>query len=379
MKKLIALFFISFSALVFGQNMQVQNMANYLRNKDYPKAKAAADAAAVHESTKSSAKMWAYRGDVYKAISDTSARESIDPEAEEKALEAYINCLKLDKENNIYKDEVKYKIVHAAAAAKRKAGFYIHNKQYEKALYCYDLLENALPFDFDQGMKRQNITKEKIMFEKFEMYKFAANKEKTKEYAHKLMDIKYKDPQIFIDMIKLSLVDKDTAAALSYIDKGKALFDDNMALIGIEIDIYLAQKKSAQLMEKLNKAIELSPDNEILYLVLGQVYEKSNDPANAEKQYLKAVEIKPDNELINYKLGAMYFNTASEFNKKYNDLPPKETAKAKEYEEKVKENFRKATPYLEKAYELNPDKAYKQRLLQAYTRLGETEKAAKYK
>ena len=106
----------------------------------------------------------------------------------------------------------------------------------------------------------------------------------------------------------------------------------------------------------------------------------SNDiVAEAEKEYVKALELKPDYEVVNYKLGALYFNQAADYNKKLNDLPPKETAKAKEYEEKVKENFKKAAPYLEKAYEINPDKAYKQRIFQIYTRLGETEKAAKFK
>jgi tetratricopeptide (TPR) repeat protein len=228
-------------------------------------------------------------------------------------------------------------------------------------------------------MKRQNITKEKIMYEKFEMYKAAANKEKTKEYANKLIEIKYKEPRIYTDMVKLSLADKDTASALSYIEKGKTLFEDNMTLIGTEIDIYLARKRTNELKDKLVTAIDLAPDNEVLHAILGQVHEKTGDRENAEKEYLKALELKPDFEIINYKLGAMYFNTAAEFNSKLNDLPPNQAAKAKEYDEKVKENFRKAAPYLEKAYETTPDKAYKQRLLQIYTRLEDKEKAAKYK
>lgn len=355
-------------------------MVNYLRNKDFEKAKTAADAAAIHEKTKSSAKMWLNRGLVYKAIySDTSQKvRDIDAEAAEKALEAFTECLKLDKDV-IYKPEAKGPLVMAAAATNRKANAYVFAKNYDAASKCYDLLEAALPFDFDQGMKRQNITIEKIMFNKFEMYKFAANKEKTKEYANKLIDIKYKDPKLFTDMIKLSLLDKDTVAALNYIEKGKLLFEDNMTLIGTEIDIYLARKKTNELRDKLLKAIELAPDNEVLHAILGQVYEKSNDLENSEKEYLKALEIKPDYEAINYKLGAFYFNSAAEYNKKLSDLPPKETAKATEYENKIKECFKKAIPYLEKAYEANPDKAYKQRIFQAYSRLGESEKAAKYK
>lgn len=371
--------------LAFGtataQSIQVQNMINYLRNKEYDKAKVAADAAAVHESTKGSAKMWMNRGLVYKAIySDTSKKvRDIDPEAEEKALDAFITCLKIDAKENIYKDDVKGPIVMASAATNRKANYYIAQKQYDNAVKCYELLENALPFDFDQAMKRQNITKEKLIYNRFEMYKQIPNKEKTIEYANRLIDMKYKEPRIYTDMTKISLRDKDTTAALSYIEKGKILFEDNMELLGTEIDIFLARKKTNELKDKLKTAIEVAPDNEILHIVLAQIFEKTGDPENAEKELLKAVEIKNDNEIVNYKLGALYFNQAADYNKKLNDLPPSEKAKAKEYEEKVKDYFKKAVPFLEKAYETTPDKAYKQRLFQAYMRLGETEKAAKYK
>ena len=63
---------------------------------------------------------------------------------------------------------------------------YKQNKEFENALYCFDLLEMSLPYDFDQGIKRNNITKEKLIFDKFEMYKYAANKEKTKALVIKV-------------------------------------------------------------------------------------------------------------------------------------------------------------------------------------------------
>ena len=380
MKKIILFLFISYSALSFSQSMQVQNMFNYLRNKEYEKAKSSADAASIHETTKLSSKMWLYRGNVYKAIySDTSKKvRDIDLAAEEKALEAYINCLKYDKDV-IYKEDAKGPLVLTAAATRNKSNYYKQNKEFDNAIYCLELLELSLPFDFDQGIKRNNITKEKLLFDKFDLYKFAANKSKTIEYANKLIEANYKDSKIYTDMVKISLMDKDTSAALSYIEKGKIMFEDNMTLIGTEIDIFLARKKINELKDKLNKAIDLAPDNELLHAVLGQVYEKSGDLVNSEKEYLKALEIKPDYEIINFKLGAFYFNLAAEFNKKLNDLPPKETVKSKDYNEKIIDNFKKAIPFLEKAFESNPDKAYKQRIFQAYSRLGETEKALKYK
>ena len=380
MKKIILFLFISYSALSFSQSMQVQNMFNYLRNKEYEKAKSSADAASIHETTKLSSKMWLYRGNVYKAIySDTSKKvRDIDLAAEEKALEAYINCLKYDKDV-IYKEDAKGPLVLTAAATRNKSNYYKQNKEFDNAIYCLELLELSLPFDFDQGIKRNNITKEKLLFDKFDLYKFAANKSKTIEYANKLIEANYKDSKIYTDMVKISLMDKDTSAALSYIEKGKIMFEDNMTLIGTEIDIFLARKKISELKDKLNKAIDLAPDNELLHAVLGQVYEKSGDLVNSEKEYLKALEIKPDYEIINFKLGAFYFNLAAEFNKKLNELPPKETVKSKDYNEKIIDNFKKAIPFLEKAFESNPDKAYKQRIFQAYSRLGETEKALKYK
>src|SRR5437870_5883931 len=114
MRKMLLVFALVMAARwASAQDIQVQNMVNYLRNKDYPKAKAAADLAAAHESTRGKAKTWMYRGNVYKAIYDTSARDQLDTEAEEKALEAYVNCLKLDKDN-VYKDDVKGNQARAA-------------------------------------------------------------------------------------------------------------------------------------------------------------------------------------------------------------------------------------------------------------------------
>lgn len=379
-KKSITAILIASASLAMAQANQVQNASNYLRNKEFDKAKIAADAAAIHESTINNPKLWMYRGKIYQEIyfSKDAAIKNLDLDAEEKALESYINCLKNDKDN-IYKDEVKGLIVQASAGVSNKANRFVQNKEYDKALICYDLIERALPYDFDQGMKRNNITKEKLMYNKFDMYKYAANKEKTKEYADKLIDIKYKDVKIYTDMVKLSLIDRDTVKALSYIAKGKLMFEDNMDLINQEINIYLARNKTNELKDKLTSAIEVSPDNEVLHAILANLYQKTNENDKAEAEYLKALEIKPDYEIANYNLGVMNFNTGNQWNDKLGALPPKETAKAKEYETKANEYFRKAVANFEKSYEVSPDKATKQQLRKLFLRLGETEKADKYK
>ena len=383
MRNIITAALVTISAISFSQNNQVQNASNYLRNKEFDKAKISADAASVHEATINNPKLWKYRGQIYQEIyfSKDAAVKGLDLEAEEKALDSYIKCFKNDKDN-FYKDEeggARALIVQATAAVSNKANFYKVNKEFDKAIYCYDLLEQALPYDFDQGMKRANITKEKLMYNKFDMYKYAANKDKTKEYADKLIAIKYKEPRVYTDMVKLSLIDRDTTKALEYIGKGKLMFEDNMELVNQEINIYLARNKTDELKTKLNDAINLAPDNEVLHAILANLYQKTNEKDKAEAEYVKALEIKPDYEIANYNLAVMYFNTGNEWNDKLGALPPKETAKAKEYEAKANEYFKKAVVNFEKSYEVSPDKATKQQLRKLFLRLGETEKADKYK
>jgi Tfp pilus assembly protein PilF len=380
MKSILSIIMICATLLVSAQNNQVQNASNYLRNKEYDKAKASADAAAVHDATKNSAKLWMYRGQIYEAIYESKLPEvnKLDDMAQEKAVESYVTCLKLDKDN-IYKDQMKGYLVVSSAALDYKVKYYMSINDYDKAIKALDLLETTLPYDFDQGLKRANITKENLMFSHYKVYSLAGNKEKTTEYADKLIEAKYKDPTIYTNMAKINLQTKDTAKALSYIEKGKMLFDDNMDLINQEINIYLAQKKTDVLKAKLKDAIQLAPDNEILHSILANLYDKTNDQESAEKEYLTALEIKPDYEIANYNLGVLYFNMGNQWNQKLNDLPLDQNKKAKEYEAKANEYFTKATINLERSYEIAPDAATKQRLKQLFTKLGNTEKVAKYK
>jgi len=382
MKQILTIILSCVTVLVVAQNNQVQNANNYLRNEEYDKAKIAADAAATNETTKGSAKLWMYRGQIYQKIYESKKPEvkALDADAQEKAVESFLTCLKLDKDN-VYKDQIKTNmwLVQTSAALDYKSKYMADTKEFDKAIRGLDLLEQALPYDFDGGLKRNNITKENLMLTHFKVYSQSGNKEKTKEYADKLIEIKFKDVSIYTNMAKINLIDKDTAKALSYIEKGKLIFEDNMDLINMEINIYLAQKKTDALKTKLNDAIAIAPDNEVLHCVLANLYDKTNDKDNAEKEYVKALEIKPDYDVANYNLGVVYFNTGNDWGEKINALPLNDTKKAKEYEEKKNEYYRKATVNFEQSYAVSPDKATKQRLRQLYLKLGEMEKADKYK
>ena len=262
----------------------------------------------------------------------------------------------------------------------KATALYRPNKEFDKVIKAFELLEKALPYDPDQALKRNNITKEKLLFEKYKTYIIAQDINKAKELANQLYTIKYKDPSIYTNIAQLALAKNDTITALDYLHKGQTIFEDDVDLLNLEIDILTRQKKLNELKQKLETAVETNPDNETYHAVLGTIYDKLGEKEKAEKEYLKALELNPKNQPVLFNVGAYYFNTGNEWNKKLSDLPPSETKKAKEYEAKANEYFRKAIEYFEEYYTIKPDdKAVKQRLRQLYLRFGETEKADKYK
>ena len=365
-----------------AQNMQVQNAYMYLGEKKYDKAKASADAAVEYETTKGVPKAWLYRGQIYQAIFQDTSRKvnQLDPDAQEKSVESYIKCLQLAKDNKVYKDEVKGGLaVSAASLLNKTENYYLPSKQFDKATAACELLKITIPYDSDELLKRRNVTAENVMYVQYRTCYASKELNKAKELGNKLMEINFKIPAIYSSMTKLSLEQKDTVFALSCLDKGLALFDDNIDLITLQIDVLMMQKKNDLLKQKLESAVETNPDSDVLHSALANLYSKLNDTEKAEKEYMKAIELNPKNEYAQFNLGALYFNTGNEWNKKSNDLPPKEAAKAKDYDAKTDAYFRKAIVYFEQYYQLKQDAAVKQRLRQLYSRLGETEKAEKYK
>ena len=148
-----------------------------------------------------------------------------------------MRCLELDKGNDAYKDDVYGNLVRSVGATRDKAAIYVHNKEYDKALRCYDLLERSIPFDFKQAIRRQNIEENLLTYQRFEVYRKAGEKEKMLEAANKLIDKGYKEAKLYRDMVTVSLSEKDTAAALQYIEKGRMLIENDEDLMTREIDI----------------------------------------------------------------------------------------------------------------------------------------------
>jgi tetratricopeptide (TPR) repeat protein len=354
MKRILFLFLcaiMSFGAT--AQKNQIQNTSNALKFGELDKAKKAIDLAAEHEETRNSPKMWMLRGKTYLSISEDKDKfKALDADAAEKAMNSFINCIKADKDN-VYTKEAQDLVIPSALKVYNKGIDAFRVKDYEKSMTLLNSIFEVFPHDKDKALQRNNVTPESLNYDLYTVSSTAGDNAKAKAYLQKLIDVKYKNPDIYLGMSRILLSEKDTANALKYIEQGRNFFDDNQKLITAELNLYIQMGKTNELLGKLDQAISSAPDNELLYYTQGLIYKDKNMIDKAEASYKKAIELKPDYFDANFELGALYFNRGVESANKASSLPVSEAKKSKELDDKATADFKLAIPYLEKAHEQN--------------------------
>jgi tetratricopeptide (TPR) repeat protein len=138
------------------------------------------------------------------------------------------------------------------------------------------------------------------------------------------------------------------------LEEGLAIFPKEPYFILNLVSIYINSNKNDKAIEYINTAIKNEPDNAQLYDVAGRVYESGlKDYAKAEEFFKKSIDLDGENADSQSNLGRIYFNQGVTQLDNANNIA--DVKKYNEEKEKAKELFRKALPYFEKAYQLNPD------------------------
>jgi tetratricopeptide (TPR) repeat protein len=102
----------------------------------------------------------------------------------------------------------------------------------------------------------------------------------------------------------------------------------------------------------IQKAQEKKPTNVSLYEIEGTLHEFLDDTESAAKCYRKITEIKPKDFFGYYKMGVLYFNKGAQYSQiVVNAKDDKEYHGLLDFADSL---LKKALPFLEKAYELNP-------------------------
>lgn len=201
----------------------------------------------------------------------------------------------------------------------------------------------------------------------------AGKKTEGRALIQSLIDMDYNDPLIYELMYSLIAEDGNDEEAYEYLVMGRERYPDTTSLLFVEINHFLRQEKLDVLITKLEQGIAAEPDNASLYATMGSVYDQLYQTSVQEGKeeegqqyfdgaldyYNQALEKDGSNVTAIYSVGALYYNKAAlmtqELSALEDDYSKEGTAKYKELQTKVFEEFDKALPFFKKAESIDPN------------------------
>ncbi|MDG1433641.1 MAG: hypothetical protein P8Q41_06510 [Saprospiraceae bacterium] len=288
------------------------------------------------------------------------------PEAPKLAFEALSNAFELTS-----KKSSQTKIVKELEIVSRQLndiGLYSYeNKDYKSAYKLFDALVSSNNMVQSNGGKPLLDDAEKV--ENMTFYaglaaQYGGMTDESIVVFKKLHAQKSKKIEVYDALFKAN-IETDEAAALKYLEEGRAIDPENIGLLFSEINFYLKKGQYEILEGKLKEAMDKEPGNASLRAVMGNVYndfykkEKDSDKAmvhflKAEDYYKQALEIDDKSFEALYSLGELNYNRAAGLVLKYNGLPLTASQReADSLKSDYQNAFEKALPYFLKADDLN--------------------------
>lgn len=406
---------IATTSAAFAQKSKVVSAFNY--NKAFTRSQKcnelkdgleAINSAKDHEQTKSWAKTWYYRGNLYYNVIASGKEEckAIAPNALEECTDSYLKALvynfddpelkKLDLEKQ--EDVMKFftalqsqpKVddeLYTADIIGRKfpglAGEFANKgiKEFEKKDY------KGAQKSFGQSLMLNQMTGKidtMMMYNMALASEYGEDFESAKQIYDGLIMMKYNvggaGPDLYRSMSRIYKNEGNDEKAMEYIKKGRKAYPDNNNLIVEELEDYLKNDRHEEALSSLNVAITNDPNNAVLHFAKGTVHESLKQEEDAISSYKKAIEIDSEYYDANFNLGAYFFNKGADKMNQANDLPLDQTKKYKDLQAEAKVEFGKAVPYVEKAHNLKPeDVDTGNMLIKLYTHTGEYAKAKEIK
>lgn len=408
-KSILAIALIGVSTLGFSQRGEIRDAEDAVEEKNFELA--------LTELTKAKPLLadekdkWVVRYHLAKAkVHGNMASKQTGDEMMENintSLESLDKVLELEKDNEEalnYKGQVRQNMVETAIESQNESDFdtaerllyktYQLNKNdtvmlyyaasaavngqlYDKALNYYNEL---LDLNFDgsttQYMALNQETGEEEVFESKNMRDIAIKTGDFSEPSQK------KTPRLTGEIAKnvsLIYIQQDKAdEALVAIEKAKEENPNDISIMQAEADLYYKLGKVDKYDEVMKEVVKLDPENPSLYYNLGVASEQLGDKESAKEYYKKAVELDPEmvNGYIN--LAALTLSEERDIVEQMNKLgnTRADNKKYQELNEKKKQYYKDALPYLEKASELNPNNIEAlQTKLNIYYQLEKNEKA----
>lgn len=374
MKKIALLFSVMLCTGAVAQKAAVQTAYNYLRYEELDKAKAEIDKATVNETTSGSAKTWYYRGTIYHALYESNKPEyaALKPGSLDEAVKAYEKTMELDTKKEYNADVLKRLDVAASQT--------LNNGVEAFRAENYGVAKTNFLKASEIRQRYFNVTDSLAIYNAALSADRAGLEPEARKIYQKCTEIGYGGAKTYSLLGGNYLQEKDTASALSWIQKGRLKYPEDGDLIIQELNIYLSSGRDKEALAQLDAAITKQPGNANLYYAKGVLSDKLGNQEVAIDAYRMANQINPEYFDAQYNLGALYFNQGAEIANKANALPSSKQAEYDKLMKEAGEKFKMALPYLEKARQINPnDSQTLNSLRQLYIRTGDMAKADEMK
>jgi tetratricopeptide (TPR) repeat protein len=367
MKKLLLLIaVVSLSVTAMSQKGKVTSALSYIDQGILDKAKEAIDQALVNEKSKDWFNTYFAKGKLCQASfeSENPKYKTLYPDPLEEAYTSYEKAIELDQKGTTKKKIITNMIYNSLAVNLFNQGSTrFENKDFTGALKSFDIQIKITESDkyvgsLDTGMY-YNAALAAINTKKYH---------DAIKYLEKCTEMKYLGIRPYFDIQACYLGLGDTLKAESILKNLTTSFPNEKDIYFQLIDLYIKSNQDQEALKYIKIAKEQDPINYILFHVSGSIYLKQNNYDFAITDLLKSIELKPDYFDSQLSLGIAFINKAADLNTRANEIM--DIKKYNEAVDQLNEVYAKALPFIEKAYELNPEDIYTMsRLQELYYRL----------
>lgn len=315
-------------------------------------------------------KTWRYRGDIYQLISrmlDKPGFKEIVNDPIGLAGESYMKAMELDKKGSYKNENMQGLTVMENIAVNNGINKYNANEF------------NGAFKDFELACKladKMGVVDTTAVFNAGLSADRAENYETAAVYYQKGIDMNFKDTdKLYKFLYDATLKSAGKEKAMEVLNEGIEKYPNNQGLLIDLVNVYLEDGNQEGAKSVLEKSVNNDPNDPVLRYSVGSVYDNLGKKDEARAAYEEAIKLDPNYFEANYNLGASYYNDAAAIIKEVNQLGLNETKKMEEGTAKANALFTQAMPYLEKAYELQPeDPSTVRSLKEVYVRLKMTDK-----
>lgn len=267
-----------------------------------------------------------------------ATKENNNLEGAKKLYEAY----QLDKKDTIY-------LYYAAST-------YVSAKDYDKAMELYNELKKINY----SGKGTEYLATSKVNGQEVGFASAAERDRAVKLGTHekpRTEEIPSKRGEIYKNMALILVDQGKIAEAKKAVADARVTNPDDSSLMLTEANLYLQTKDFDKYKQIITEVLAKNPNDAGLVYNLGVISANANDNVEAEKYYKRAVEIKPDYTNAYINLAVLKLQNEKVLIEEMNKLgtSDKDMKRYDALKKKREDLFRSTLPYLQKAYELDPE------------------------